>query len=265
MGFEVGEVDGFFGDARGCAGFEAAEFEAEVEEGFGEAAGGLFVDAAALGFFFAGVHECAEEGAGGDDDAFCRKCLATFQDEAGDFRFLIFDFRLGVGEEAVDDAGDDGEVGAVVVEELLDFGGVFVFVGLCAGGLDGGAFRAVEHSELDAGGVDGVGHEAAEGVDFADDLSLGEAADGGVAGHSADGEGVHGDEGDAALIFEDMAGGPGGFGAGVSAADDDDVEVGGGGCGVVGHRSDIVAKWGGVVGAFGLCWWQWGASMGILG
>ena len=82
------------------------------------------------------------------------------------------------------------------MEELLDLGGVLVFVGFGAGGLDGGAFGFVEHSELDAGGVDGVGHEAAEGVDFADDLAFGEAADGGVAGHSTDGEGVHGDHGD---------------------------------------------------------------------
>jgi hypothetical protein len=51
LGFEVGVVDGFFGDARGGSGFEAAEFEAEFAEGVGEAAGGLFVDASAFGFF----------------------------------------------------------------------------------------------------------------------------------------------------------------------------------------------------------------------
>ena len=45
------------GEAWGGSGFEAAEFEAEVAEGGGHSAGGLFVDAAAFGFFFAGVHE----------------------------------------------------------------------------------------------------------------------------------------------------------------------------------------------------------------
>ena len=112
----------------------------------------------------------------------------------------------------------------MVAEEVLDVGGVLVFVGLGAGGLDGRAFGAVEHAELDAGGVDGVAHEAAEGVDFADHLALGQAADGGIAGHAADGQGVHGDHRHSAAVAEDVGGGPGGLRAGMAAADDEDVE-----------------------------------------
>ena len=52
------------------------------------------------------------------------------------------------------------------------------------------ALAAVEHAELDAGGVDGLAHHAAQGVDLADDLPLGDAADGRVAAHLGDGVAV---------------------------------------------------------------------------
>ena len=83
MWFEIGEVDGFLCDAGRGSGFESAEFEAEVFEGGGHAAGGWFVDASALGFFFAGVHEGAEEGAGGDDNGAAGKLDAGFEGKFG--------------------------------------------------------------------------------------------------------------------------------------------------------------------------------------
>ena len=61
--------------------------------------------------------------------------------------------------------------------------GVFVFVRLRPRPPDGRALGAVEHAELDAGGVGGDAHQPAEGVDLADHLPLGQPADGGVAGH----------------------------------------------------------------------------------
>ena len=104
----------------------------------GEAAGGLFVDAAAFGFAFAGVHEGAEEGAGGDDDGAGVKGLAGFEGNSCDARQICpgsgvrgsgpsggGEIFAGTGtripdpgsrfvrEEAVDDAWDDREVGAV--------------------------------------------------------------------------------------------------------------------------------------------------------
>ena len=68
------------------------------------------------------------------------------------------------------------------------------FVGLGAGAVHGGALAAVEHAELDAGGVDGQAHRAAEGVDFADDLPLAHAADGRIAAHLGDGVEVAGQQ-----------------------------------------------------------------------
>lgn len=84
------------------------------------------------------------------------------------------------------------------------------------------SFGCVEEAELDAGFVDGFGHFAAEGVQLADEVTFAESTDGGVAGHLADGLEVHGEQ----EGFEaDAGGGEGGFDAGVSASDDDDVEV----------------------------------------
>ena len=45
-------------------------------------------------------------------------------------------------------------------------------------------------------------HEAAEGVDLADHLALGQAADGGVAGHAGRCERVHGDHRNTAAVAE---------------------------------------------------------------
>ena len=88
--------------------------------------------------------------------------------------------------EVIDGFLPQAEVG-LFFAEAFDFGLVGFFVGLCAGAVHGGTFAAVEHAELDAGGIDGAAHRAAQGVDFADDLSLGDAADGRVAAHLADG------------------------------------------------------------------------------
>ena len=73
-----------------------------------------------------------------------------------------------------------------VFQVAAEDGGVEPAVGLGARRPDGGALAAVEHAELDAGLVGDEAHEAAEGVDLADDLALADAADGGVAGHAAD-------------------------------------------------------------------------------
>ena len=91
-----------------------------------------------------------------------------------------------------------------------------------AGTPDGGAAGGVEEAELDAAGVGDFAHDAAEGVDFADEMAFGYAADGGVAGHLGDEVEVEGEEGGAEAHAR---GGGGGFAAGVAGADDEDVEL----------------------------------------
>jgi len=83
------------------------------------------------------------------------------------------------------------------VEMFLPFAGrlepelVGLLVTLGAGTTDAGSLGGVQHPELDSGGVGVDAHLAAQRIDLADDLSLGQAADGGVAGHLTDGVEVH--------------------------------------------------------------------------
>ena len=65
-------------------------------------------------------------------------------------------------------------------------------------------------------------HDAAQGVDLADDLPLGDAADGRVAAHLPDGVGVHGEQ-DGLEAY--ACRGQGRFGARVAGADDGDVVI----------------------------------------
>ena len=88
--------------------------------------------------------------------------------------------------------------------------------------MHGRALAAVEHAELDAGGVDGPAHGPAQGVDLADDLPLGHAADGRIAAHLGDGVEVAGQQRGPCA---DACGGRGRLGAGMPAADHQNVEV----------------------------------------
>ena len=63
-------------------------------------------------------------------------------------------------------------------------------------------------------------HDAAEGVDLAHQVALGDASDGGVAGHLRDQVEIHGDHGGPQTHARASAGG---FAPGVTGADDHDV------------------------------------------
>ncbi len=206
-------VDGAAVDAGGSAGFEAGEFEAKFAEGIGESAGGAFTGTSASGFGFAGVHDGLEEGACGDNDGFGAIDGGSANLDAGDgsvfdeesFGHLLFEVEIV------------GLFDNVFHEELIGF-----FVGLCAWRMHRGAFTAVEHAEVDAGGVDGFSHFSAEGVDFADDLSFGDSADGWVAAHRADHIDIHGEHGG---FGAQAGGGECGFDTSVAAADNENVEI----------------------------------------
>ena len=107
-------------------------------------------------------------------------------------------------------------------QDLAHFQAVGLFVALGAGRPDGGAARCVQQAELDADGIGDFAHDAAEGVDFADEVAFGNASDGGVAGHLRDQIDVEGVEGG---LKSHASAGYGGLAAGVSGADDDDVEI----------------------------------------
>ena len=93
-----------------------------------------------------------------------------------------------------------------------------------------GALAEIERPALQHGGVGRLGHLTAEGIQLPDKVTLGGAADAGVAGHIADGIQRDGkDDGTAAQ----PCGGKGGLDAGVACADDGDIELSGG---VGGHH-----------------------------
>lgn len=93
-------------------------------------------------------------------------------------------------------------------------------VALCARAPDGGAFTAVEHTELDGGFIGDEAHETTERINFPYDLSFGDASHGGIAAHLCNLVHVHGDE---ECFGAKACGGGGGFTAGMSGAYDDDV------------------------------------------
>ena len=107
-------------------------------------------------------------------------------------------------------------------EDASDFLLIGPLVGLGAGAVHGGPLAAVEHAELDAGGVDGPAHGAAQGVDLADDLPLAHAADGRIAAHQGDGVEVAGQQ---RGFRAHPRRGQRRLGAGMAAADHQDVEM----------------------------------------
>ena len=80
----------------------------------------------------------------------------------------------------------------LLFDQAFDFLLIGLLVGLGPRAVHGRAFAAVQHAELNAGGVDRPAHQPAQGVDLAHDLPLGHAADGRVAAHLADGIAVRG-------------------------------------------------------------------------
>src|SRR5580658_2581267 len=115
----------------------------------------------------------------------------------------------------------DVEVG-LVFEDFAHFYAIKLLVALGAGAPDGGTAGGVEQAKLDADRVCDLAHNAAESVDFADQMALGDAADGGVAGHLGDQVEVHGDD---RRLEAHARGGHGRFAAGVACADYGDVEL----------------------------------------
>ena len=131
-----------------------------------------------------------------------------------------FNRWIGFFDDEVDDFGLADVEAGLRFEHFAHFDAIELLVALGAGAPDGGTARGVEQAELDADGVGDFAHDAAERVDFADEMALGDAADGGVAAHLGDEIEVHGDE---RGLEAHARGGHCGFAAGVTGAHDDDI------------------------------------------
>mgnify|MGYP003693733235 CR=1 FL=1 len=134
--------------------------------------------------------------------------------------------QADTGDAAVRDdqlvrlAFDHAEIGGFD-DRGLHRGGIKLAVGLGARSADGRALAAVQHPELDAAGIGHPAHQAVQGIDLADQMAFAETADGGIAGHGADGRKTMGHQRRPRAHAGSRARG---FAAGMAAADDDDVE-----------------------------------------
>ena len=104
----------------------------------------------------------------------------------------------------------------------LDFLLVRLLIGLGPRAVHRRALAAIEHAELNAGGVDGAAHGSAQCVDLADDVPLGHAANGRIAAHLANGFDAVGEQQGARTTACRRKRR---FGAGMSATNDDDLEI----------------------------------------
>ena len=213
MHFHILVVDAAAVDAHGRAGLHAAVSDAVRGDGFGQFVRSGFGHASAGQHGAAHVHQSVQEGAGGDDDAACVERYAPYCLHAPHFTVL--------DEQAAYGVLPDVQVGRVF-QHLAPGPDELGTVALRAGAPHGGTFRAVEQAELDGRSVRHQAHVSAQGVDFADDLSLGDAAHGGVAAHLPDFVHVHGDE--AGLRAQAGCGGCG-FASGMAGAYHDYVVV----------------------------------------
>ena len=115
---------------------------------------------------------------------------------------------------------DHAEIGGLA-DGGLHRRGIELAVGLGTRTPHGRTLAAVEHAELDARRIGHPAHQPVERIDLADQMALAETADGGIAGHRADGRKAMGHQRRPRTHARRRARG---LAAGVAAADDDDVE-----------------------------------------
>ena len=119
-----------------------------------------------------------QEGAGGQHDARRAIGLSGCAEDTGDAARL--------DDEVFDSLGDDLEIwrrGKLGLHRLA----VEPAVDLAAGSPHRRALGSVQHPELNAGDVRQPSHDTVQGVDFAHQMALAQAADGRIAAHLADG------------------------------------------------------------------------------
>ena len=193
--------------------FKSAESEAEPCERFAQAGCGGFTLASAREGVFSDMNNAIEEGSGGYNDAFGWDLAPIGQDYATELaifetKIVGLTFQYGQMRRSFDHVAHPFGVG--------------VFVALGPKGLYGRTFFGIECTELDAGAVAVDSHLAAQCVQFADDMRLGDPANGGVAGHSGNGQAIHGEE---CRVDSHAGRGQCRFASRVAGTDDDNIEL----------------------------------------
>ena len=183
-------VDGAAIEPGRRAGLQPAEAEAEPFQREREARRRRIADAPRRDLPLADVNEPAQEGAGGEHHLRSRDERAVPQrhaPHAGPGVRALLEYQV------LDRALADREVG-LCCERRLHGRAVERAVLLRPGPAHRRPLAAVEHAELDARLVGDAAHQPVERVHLAHQRAFGEPADGGVAGHRADGLALLGDE-----------------------------------------------------------------------
>jgi hypothetical protein len=107
-------------------------------------------------------------------------------------------------------------------EHLTHLGAIEFLIGLRAGRPHGRLAAGVEQAELDAYGVDDLTHDAAQGVNFAHQVPLGDPTHSGIAGHLRDEIDVQREKGG---LQAHAGSSHRGLTSSVTGADHNDVEV----------------------------------------
>ena len=208
----LGKVDAAAVDARRRAGLQPALRQLQLLQPRRQAHRRRVAGAAGGVVLQADVHPAVEEGAGGQHHRLAAEGDARLRDRAH--------HAVALDHQVVHRLLEQPQVG-LVLQPVADRRLVEDAVGLGAGGAHRRALAAVEDAELDAGLVGGRGHRAAQRVHLLDQVALADAADAGVAAHLAQRLDVVGQQ---QRLAAHAGRGQCGLGAGMAAADDDDVE-----------------------------------------
>ena len=154
-----------------------------------------------------------EEGAGCEDDRLGCESNTELRDDTRD--------PVASEDQIIDRLLEDLQI-VLGLEALTDRAFVEKAIGLGTRRTNGGSLARVENPELDAGYIGGFGHRAAERIDLLDEVSLADSPDRWVAGHLSQRIDVVGQQ---KCLCPHSCCGKTRLGAGVSTADDDDVEM----------------------------------------
>ena len=135
------------------------------------------------------MHHRLQEGAGREDDRPGVILRIAADANANDPPRGTFRRMPLLDDEVIDRLLSQVEV-LGLLDDPLHLHLIELLVGLRSRPMHGRPLRAVEHTKLDARGVDRAGHHAPEGIDLPHELRLPHAADGRVAAHLADGVAV---------------------------------------------------------------------------
>ena len=124
------------------------------------------------------MHLAIQEGACGEHDGLGPEPDTQLRDDAR--------HAVALQQQVIHRLLEEGEMG-LILQRLPNGLAIQDTVCLGARGSNRGTLAGVEDPELDTGVIGGNGHDAAQRIDFLDEMSLANAANGRVAGHLTQG------------------------------------------------------------------------------